>query len=211
MGKQFSRIINKKNNSQDKIQIDISRLYQIDALLSSNQISTLNKKLFCHLNQTDKMLNDFFFKRRLIYKLLKTEQEGFNIIKKKQAFSKYYELIDYTEKEKNKFKNKAMATFAGIIPGLGYFYAGQKATGLVTLAVITIGSLISGTAFLTGNKAIGFFTGGVSFLFYSGSIMGGYLAAKKHNRKLNQNLKQHLYKEMNLNQDREYLFNKYGL
>jgi len=125
--------------------------------------------------------------------------------------SQYQELIKYAKSEKGKLKSTTWATIAGLIPGLGYIYSDQTPTGIIALAVVTLSSLITAAAFKTDNKAIGFFTGTIGILFYSGSILGGYLASKKYNNNLKNNLNYHLEKKLNLEQDREYLFQKYGI
>ena len=71
---------------------------------------------------------------------------------------------------------------SGIIPGAGYAYAEEFATGFMSLGVN--GAFIAATwaAFANGLEAVGILAGGVGLPFYIGNIYGSALAARKWNQ-----------------------------
>lgn len=71
---------------------------------------------------------------------------------------------------------------SGLIPGAGYAYAEEFATGLMSLGVN--GAFIAATwsAFANGLEAVGLLAGGVGLPFYIGNIYGSALAARKWNQ-----------------------------
>jgi tetratricopeptide (TPR) repeat protein len=70
---------------------------------------------------------------------------------------------------------------SGIIPGAGYAYAGEFATGFMSLGVN--GAFIGATwaAFANSLEAVGILAGGIGLPFYIGNIYGSALAARKWN------------------------------
>jgi outer membrane protein assembly factor BamD (BamD/ComL family) len=71
---------------------------------------------------------------------------------------------------------------SGIIPGAGYAYAEEFATGFMSLGVN--GAFVAATwaAFANGLEAVGILAGGVGLPFYLGNIYGSALAARKWNQ-----------------------------
>jgi tetratricopeptide (TPR) repeat protein len=71
---------------------------------------------------------------------------------------------------------------SGIIPGAGYAYAEEFATGAMSLGVN--GAFIGATwaAFANGLEALGILAGGIGLPFYIGNIYGSALAARKWNQ-----------------------------
>jgi tetratricopeptide (TPR) repeat protein len=80
-------------------------------------------------------------------------------------------------------KSEVLAgVLSGILPGAGYAYAGDYATGFMSLLVN--GAFIAGTwtAFAQGLDALGVLAGGIGVPFYIGNIYGSALAARKWNQ-----------------------------
>jgi tetratricopeptide (TPR) repeat protein len=70
---------------------------------------------------------------------------------------------------------------SGIIPGAGYAYAEEYATGFMSLGVNGAFIAATWTAFAEGQEAVGILAGGVGLPFYIGNIYGSVLAARKWN------------------------------
>jgi tetratricopeptide (TPR) repeat protein len=71
---------------------------------------------------------------------------------------------------------------SGIIPGAGYAYAEEFATGFMSLGVNGVFIGATWTAFANGLEAVGILAGGVGLPFYIGNIYGSVLAARKWNQ-----------------------------
>ncbi|MCU0821409.1 MAG: hypothetical protein MUC95_02910, partial [Spirochaetes bacterium] len=114
---------------------------------------------------------------------------------------------DYFDTEKNPYSAAAL----GMIPGLGYVYSGQKETGIAAFLVVSIFSALTYYSFKTDNAPLGVFFGAAGTFFYAGNILGGYMASKKYNAAALENLKDYLFNSMKLGQDRDDIYNKYGI
>ncbi len=82
---------------------------------------------------------------------------------------------------------------SGILPGAGYAYAGDYATGFMSLLVN--GAFIAGTwtAFAQGLDALGVLAGGIGAPFYIGNIYGSALAARKWNQQTLRQAREPIY------------------
>ena len=78
-------------------------------------------------------------------------------------------------------KKPWLAAVLGIVPGIGYLYSGEIATGIFAFLLIAADVILTYFAFRTHNDVIGYFSGVIGGLFYAGSIAGGYFAAQRYN------------------------------
>ena len=76
-------------------------------------------------------------------------------------------------------KKPWLAAVLGIVPGAGYLYSGEIATGVFAFLLIAADAILTYFAFRTHNDVIGYFTGVIGGLFYAGSMAGGYFAARR--------------------------------
>lgn len=81
-------------------------------------------------------------------------------------------------------KNPRLAGILGVVPGLGYLYAGYRQTALS--AFLVNGAFIWATveAFDSGQNGLGAVLGVLSFGWYSGNIYGSVRSAHRHNQKI---------------------------
>ena len=79
-------------------------------------------------------------------------------------------------------KSEVLAgVLSGILPGAGYAYAEEFATGAMSLGVNGAFIAATWTAFAQGLEAVGILAGGVGLPFYIGNIYGSVSAARKWN------------------------------
>ncbi|MBN1532196.1 MAG: hypothetical protein JXA20_06000 [Spirochaetes bacterium] len=104
-----------------------------------------------------------------------------------------------------------VAAALGIVPGLGYVYAGQGWTGLLAFLAVTVNTLVSYLAFTSGNGEIGAVTAVVGTFLYSGSIMGGYLSSRRFNERLDAGMGERIHNELDLDGDIEWIMRRYGI
>lgn len=167
--------------------------YKIESLINSDEFEN-----------TTGLEKSLLEKRLLIYNII----VGRNVYKISNKFYKYEsKKLDYLDKQKSPF----LGLLSGVVPGMGYYYADQKATGIVAFVLIAALSTVSYYAYKTENKTISIFCGSISGLFYGGSIIGGYLQTKKYNEILENDLIRVLGEELNLKKDREDIYKKFGI
>ena len=123
----------------------------------------------------------------------------------------YSNLMEYTKAARQEKKSSITALFCGIIPGAGYMYSGRTNTGIIAGVVVTLLSAVTYGAWATDNQAIGIMTGSITGFFYGGSVLGGYLAAKKHNKSVEENLEKYMIEELDLQQDAKEIYNRFGI
>jgi hypothetical protein len=164
---------------------------------------------------------DLFVYKRVIlsYLLLNKIDEARKIIDNRKIGDQVIDLnsiefsesIEYSGRCFGSLKKPYNAMALGIIPGMGYVYADKTATGIMAFLLISALSALTYYSFKTDNKPIGVFIGTAATFFYGGSIIGGYLAAKKYNDSSINDLKDSLNQKMHLAEDREEIYNKYGV
>jgi outer membrane protein assembly factor BamD (BamD/ComL family) len=82
---------------------------------------------------------------------------------------------------------------SAILPGAGYAYTGELATGFMSLAVNGAFIAATWTAFAQGLEAVGILAGGVGLPFYIGNIYGSALAARKWNQTVKNQARAKIY------------------
>lgn len=150
-------------------------------------------------------------KRKLAYSLLTVD--NYNELSNYTPLAKDFDLqriYEYSKFTRDKLKNPYAAMGWGIIPGAGYIYSDNTENGIIAAIVIGVCAAVTYFAADTGNSGIALVTGAAGTFFYGGSILGGYLAAKRTNREIMKELKSYLEEELKFAQDREIIFNKYG-
>ena len=95
-------------------------------------------------------------------------------------------------------KSEVMAgILSAILPGAGYAYAGELATGFMSLAVNGAFIAATWTALAQGLEAVGILAGGVGLPFYIGNIYGSALAARKWNQAVKKQAQGKIYSALN--------------
>ena len=128
-----------------------------------------------------------------------------------EEFFRYNELFQYSNSVHENRKRPFLGALAGIIPGMGYLYAGEKGTALVSLIIIGTGSAVTYASYQNGLSALSVISGTITFFFYGGSIVGGYMQCKKNNEYLTQMLEARLERELMLDRDLDEVYFKLGL
>ncbi|MCX8124285.1 MAG: hypothetical protein N3F66_08990 [Spirochaetes bacterium] len=119
-------------------------------------------------------------------------------------------ISEYSRFTHKRLKDPYVALGLGLVPGAGYIYSGSTENGIIAAIVIGACAAITWLAADTGNVAIAVFTGAAGTFFYGGSMVGGYMAAKKENSHILKELYAYLEEELKFEQDREMIFNRYG-
>ncbi len=163
-------------------------------------------------------LDSYLWKRRLIAHLLARDAAGAESLLTPEHMpagmrgerQKYLDLIASARGRSSDWSDPHIALWAGIAPGMGYVYAGNTPTGIVALIMISVFSAITVASFRTDNQPLGIVTGAVTLFFYGGSIAGGYMESRRHNALMMASLRDRLFEEMSLQEDRDAVFRNYG-
>jgi hypothetical protein len=94
-------------------------------------------------------------------------------------------LIEYSCNKKSVSKAQ---TLNAILPGAGYYYVGQKKSGLTSFIINALFIAATYQLFDHGYIAAGIITGSLECGWYFGGINGAGLAAKEYNEQLYQSL-----------------------
>ncbi|MFC1670780.1 hypothetical protein ACFL20_10350 [Spirochaetota bacterium] len=200
------------------IQNGIHEIFKIDSYHMQQKFLPAYKILsswtYCNNSVNDGLsFHKYFYKRRMFNLLMTSKFDELEITKKNYNCidsSKYKELVNYAQKKHNDMKYPLGGAFLGIIPGMGYIYSGEMGTGITAFIVIALSAAGSYFSFKTNNRAIGIFVGAIGTFFYTGNIVGGYMAAKRYNRGKMEQLNDYLIDKLLFESDREYIYNKFG-
>ena len=123
----------------------------------------------------------------------------------------YRSFIATMEQEVDSFKSPGLAATLGLVPGMGYMYGGEIGTGIVAFLVISLTAGITYLAFRENQKGPGIFIGAIGTFFYGGNILGSYLTVRRKNKLRQKILLETMEERLALEEDRQEIFNKYGL
>jgi hypothetical protein len=220
-GHRYSEIISAELNDSTPMAKAIYTIFQSDVFLEKKDFIKANMLISSGaIPGINKDIDLFLYKRTILsYLLLNKIDEARKIIDNRKIDSQvigfndieFSESIEYSERCFGSLKKPYKAIALGLIPGMGYVYADQTSTGIIAFVLISVLSALTYYSFKTDNKPVGVFIGTAAGFFYGGSIIGGYLAAKKYNDASMNELKESLTQKMSLADDRERIYNQYGV
>lgn len=167
----------------------------------------------------DDFFGPFFWKREFVSAVVRGDEKAALHILSESIFpevlseqkEKYRSIAEKAHLQREHMRDPYVALFAGLIPGLGYYTAGNKSTGVLACIVVGVFSALTVAAFKTDNAPIGIVLGSVTGFFYGGSILGGYMTAKRNNAQVEKNLLRTVIEDASLEADRDMIFEKFGL
>jgi len=192
---------------EESIVVPLS-IFRIDSLLKLNRKDDADAEL-SKLNEIpgSKEYDSYLYKRKVYISALMNKDYD----EKSEEFLQYKELFEYSGSVHENMKKPFVGALAGIIPGMGYLYAGEKGTALVSIIIIGTGSAVTYASYKNGMSAFSVITGAITFFFYGGSILGGYMQCKKNNEYLMDTLETKLERELMLDRDLDEVYVRFGL
>lgn len=209
----------KSRNYNDIIEFDFTKtaddvfipvsLFRIDSLNKLNRHYEAKAELDkLQLRGDSKNYSDYLVKRDFYLEVLTNKRRDNSLNNKYPEFN---ELFEFSKSIYQSRKNPYIGAMAGVIPGMGYVYAGEKGTGIVSMIVIGAGSAVSYASYRNGVESLAAISGVITFFFYGGSIAGGYMQSVKYNDRLMDTLEVRLNRELMLERDLEEVYFKFGL
>jgi hypothetical protein len=196
------------HETDENIVVPLS-IFRIDSLFKLNrkdeaytELSKLNKFKIA------KEYAAYLYKREVYLSALMNLQ---SYDETREEFVHYKGLLEYSDNVHENMKKPFVGALAGIIPGMGYLYAGEKGTALVSIIIIGTGSAVTYASYKNSLSALSIITGSITFFFYGGSILGGYMQCKKNNEYIERMLETKLQRELMLDRDLDEIYLKFVL
>ena len=215
--KKYNDILEFDFNGIDENMVVPFSIFRIDSLFKLNRNDEAGVEL-SKLDETpgSKEYGNYLYKRKVYISALMNKGYDENMINKyydinSEELLHYRELFEYSGSVHENMKKPLYGALAGIIPGMGYLYAGEKGTALVSIIMIGTGSAVTYASYKNGMGAFSVITGAITFFFYGGSIVGGYMQCKKNNEYLMYMLETRLERELMLERDLNEVYLKFGL
>jgi len=159
----------------------------------------------------DEFFSDMFARRKVYLSLVTDNATDPLTGGTMSALAGYGELAAYSRGLHDEKCSPVLAGLLGIVPGLGYAYAGDPSTGAVAFTVIGICGAVSYASFENGVNPLGIIAGAVGFFFYGGNIMGGYLQAQRYNKAIMDRLDARLVNELAMDRDADRIYLRFGI
>lgn len=186
-----------------------SHLFRIDSLIKLKRKAEAESEIVkLYQSNNAEKYSELLKKRSVYLAILSSGADGSSI---KNKYPEYEELFIYSDKINESRKKPYFGALAGIIPGMGYCYAGETGTGIVSMIVIGIGSAVTYGAYSKDLNSLSVITGAITFFFYGGSIAGGYMQTLKYNSRLERTLEMRLGMELMPEKDIDEIYFKFGL
>lgn len=184
-------------------------LFRVDALIKKNRKKEAESELLQLYERADAGYYNAYLNKRSAY--LSILDNKLIDDRLSNEFMIYEELIIYSRNIYDKRKNPILGALAGIVPGMGFIYAGEKGTGFVSMIVIGAGSAVTYASYKEGWNSMALISGVITFFFYGGSIAGGYMQSLRYNDNLVKTLDMRLERELMMEKDLEEIYFKFGL
>lgn len=213
-GKQYKDIINGTAGPSAPLEAAAVSLFRYDAAVALRDYGKAEAVLAVWGSASEPFLDRCLKTRRLFLYLAARrydEAAAFCEALPESDFSACRELIGLARQGFSREKKPWLAAVLGIIPGAGYMYSGQYATGVFAFLLISIDVIMTYFAFRTRNDVIGYFTGIIGGFFYAGSIAGGYFAAQRFNLEQGGSVGSSMAERLGFERDRDELYNRHGM
>jgi hypothetical protein len=213
-GKQYGDILGKPSQDGASMPAGVDSLFRFDAAVAVRDYGRADSILAPWGAAPDPFIDRCLKKRRLFsYLASRRFGEAITLCGAAAAadYSACRELIEQARAGFSRERKPWLAAVMGIMPGMGYLYAGEYATGIFAFFLITIDVIMTYFAFRTHNDVIGYFTGAIGGFFYAGSIAGGYLAAQRFNIGIRDSMGETLSKDLEFDRDRDEIFKRHGI
>lgn len=210
-GRQYSTILGKPSGGSQPLFTAAELLFKCDSAIMVSDSVALEAALALWPPNIDPFFDRCFKKRRLMANLLERRYSEAYEICAGADFSAYRELISQARSGFSYEKKTWLSAVLGIIPGMGYVYSEEYATGIFAFLLISADIIMTYFAFRTHNDVIGYFTGVIGGFFYAGSIAGGYFAARRFNMQRASANKTSFMSKLRLERDREDIFTRHGI
>jgi len=206
-GKKFQLLVKKKYSNK----ITAFYIFDVYALQGHYNKGQAVLSQYTFFNNT---FLKFYHDRRALASLMTFDFNSAQEWMKKEFYDRHFveKIMKYSNAIYEDLRSPIGAMFIGIIPGAGYWYGSKDyGTAIGAFLVVSVFATLTIAALLTGNPILAIVTGSIGIFFYGGSIIGSYLAAKRYNNSLKEDLRAYLFKEFRFATHRKTLNRRYGV
>jgi len=196
-------------SGKDNLSGEIAAIFKIDSYLKLKKFKEAQKTAEAISSFSDEFLKGLVIKRGLYFYLYNNSLPIVGNIE--DYIDNYNELFRYSAYIHDMKKDPWKGVASGIIPGMGYVYAGESGTGIVAMIVIGLGASITTLSYRNNMDSFAVISGTVTGLFYGGSIIGGYRETLRYNNNLMDRLDLRLQRDFEFDRDIDDIFIKFGI
>lgn len=190
-----------------------SGILYVDSYLMRGDYKKAEEGILQWSSVKDKELNVFFDKRKLFLSVMKgatgAEEEFYKLVEA-GSLNGYPKLKSEGTALFESMKSPFLGAALGLVPGMGYVYGGETGTGIVSFIAVSLCATLSWLGFRYNTPSAGIFLGAVATFFYTGSIVGGYRLADRHNGLLRSRISRLATRELEMYRDQQRIYNRFG-
>ncbi len=211
MAEKFEQIIDMKRISKGDGK-EIQSIFKISSLMKRRYFSQAGDELSLSFSGApDPAYSQYIAKRYAFLSLICPDAASWIGRFNPDEIEGYDELNLYSQSILDKRKSPLIGALSGIVPGMGYVYAGEGGTGIVSMIMIGLGSAVTALSVREKMAPLSILSGMVTAFFYGGSIIGGYRETVKYNKNLMDRLTFRVEKGLALDEDLNELYVKFGV
>ncbi len=160
---------------------------------------------------SDDLMREIIFKRKAGLDIINGSAYDPQTGELLAELSQYKVLADWAAARNSEKKSPLIGALLGLVPGMGYVYAGDTGTGFTALTVISIFGAVTYGSFQYGAEPLGILAGAVTLFFYGGNIAGGYLQTKKYNNAIDDQVRSRVRSELGMDGDIDRIYIRFGM
>jgi hypothetical protein len=218
-GKRYRELVEEKRATEAGAAACAGLVFSFDAACALADATLAASLLPSHADPCPNEFELFLWKRRFLSAIASNDPgsaalmlEGKDVpLPDGMERQRFENILNYGRERLSSISSPSRALWAGIVPGAGYAYAGNAATGIVAFVVVTVLSSVTYAAFRTDNRPLGVVFGAAATFFYGGSVAGGYLESRRRNRLVMESMLDNIADDARLADDRERLYRDYGI
>ena len=217
-GKRYRELAEEKKVPEAGVAACAGLVFRFDAACALADANLAASLLSSYASPCPNALESFLWKRRFLSAIASNDPgraalmlEGKDAPPEGMERQRFEGILDYGRERLSSISSPLRALWAGIVPGAGYAYAGNSATGIVAFVVVAVLSSVTYAAFRTDNRPLGVVFGAAATFFYGGSIAGGYLESRRRNRLVMESMLDNIADDARLADDRERLYRDHGI
>lgn len=218
-GKQYRELAEEKRATEAGVAACAGLVFSFDAACALADAKLAASLLSSHADHCPHPFESFLWKRRFLSAIASNDPgRAALMLEGKDAplpdgieRQRFENILNYGRERLSSISSPSRALWAGIVPGAGYAYSGNTATGIVAFVVVAVLSSVTYAAFRTDNRPLGVVFGAAATFFYGGSIAGGYLESRRRNRLVMESMLDNIADDARLADDRERLYRDYGI
>ena len=175
-GKKYQDLLEFDNTKVDDDVVLPVSLFRIDSLIKLNRYDDAESELMKLYERTGSENYSEYLNKRSAYLSIMNYNVDRNT--RKGELKNYGELFTYSDSIYQGRKKPYLGALAGIVPGMGFVYAGERGTGIVSMILIFTGSAFTYASYRDGWDSLALISGAITFFSMGGVSLGDICRVK---------------------------------